>query len=267
MYKKINKQRRMKKVFIFALGAVVFAGVLFTGCVSKKQVATTQQQQSASDQIKAMKDEAALIEAQQKLDDAKAAAERAEQQRAANAAIAQENAQKQAARLAEATEQPCQIYDDSEWFTATGTRRIKLNSINTAATALLRSTQQQLLLKLKSTYKGVVRDYFDQMDMEEGSYAVSHIESAGDRIINEKINETYEVCRKNTSPDEQGYVNLYMAIKISKKAVVDDIVNEISKEKKTEVRFNEKQFRDSAFKVFEQDQNKAKQEFIDGQNQ
>jgi hypothetical protein len=52
-----------------------------------------------------------------------------------------------------------------------------------------------------------------------------------------------------------------MAIKISKKAVVDDIINEISKEKKMEVRFNEKQFRDSAFKVFEQDQKNSYKDY------
>jgi multidrug efflux pump subunit AcrA (membrane-fusion protein) len=49
MYNRFNKQRRMKKVIIFALGAVVFAGVLFTGCVSKKQVVPTASAQSTDD--------------------------------------------------------------------------------------------------------------------------------------------------------------------------------------------------------------------------
>ena len=252
----------MKKHFylFFAMTAII-AGVTFVGCKTQQQVTKKTAEPTTADKVQQMKDEAAFIKAQQELEDAKAAAARAEEQRKANEAIAAENAKKQAERLAATTEQPCQIYDDAEWYTATGERRIKQSSINTAATALLRSTQQQLMQKLKSKYRGVVRDYFDQMDMDEGSYAVSHIESAGDRIIDQKINETYEVCRRNTEVDGQGFVTLYMAIKISKKGVVDDIVNEISKDKQMEVRFNEKQFRESAFKVFEQDQRKSYEEY------
>ncbi|MDR1543011.1 MAG: hypothetical protein LBS50_01095, partial [Prevotellaceae bacterium] len=226
----------MKKVFFnVAIFAMVAAS---TGCKTKQMATSQPKEPTASEQVQQMRSEAALIKAQQELADAKAAADRAAKQREADAAIAEHNAKVQAERLAAATEQPCQLYDDAEWFTGIGVRRVKLNSLNTAATALLRSTQQQLRLKLKGVYKAVVRDYFDQMDMDEGSYAVSHIESAGDYIIDQKCNETYEACRKNTTPDAEGYVTLYMGIKVSKKAVVEEIINEISKDKKMEVRFN-----------------------------
>ena len=179
----------MKSNYVKIAVMACAACMMMAGCGGAKQAA---QAPSTSDKVRAIQEEAALVKAQQELDNAKAAADRAAKQREADAAIADANARKQAERSASATEQPCQLYDDAEWFTATGVRRIKVNSLNTAPTALLRATQQQLRLKVKGVYKAVVRDYFDQMDADEGSYAVSHIESAGDFIIDQKINETYE---------------------------------------------------------------------------
>ena len=155
--------------------------------------------------------------------------------------------------------------DDDDWFYATGMRQVKANTINTAATATLRATQQLMRQKLSAIYRSVTRDYFDQMDTEEGSYERSHIESAGDLVVRAMINDTYEVCRKNTSPDENGNMIMYMTIKVSKKKFLENAVKELSKDKELEVRFNEKQFRDSAFKVFEESNEKEYNEFKENQ--
>ena len=56
---------------------------------------------------------------------------------------------------------------------------------------------------------------------------------------------------------------MYMTIKASKKKFLDNAVNQLSKDKELEVRFNEKQFRDSAFKVFEESNEKEYNEFKD----
>ena len=156
---------------------------------------------------------------------------------------------------------PCWMADDDEWFYATIQRQFKQSSMNTAPTATLRSAQMLMRQKLSSVYRAVLRDYFDQMDTEEGSYANQHIESAGDLVIKATINETYEVCRKQTRPDENGNVVMYMTIKVSKKKFANDLVKKISEDEQLKVRFNEKQFRDSAFKVFEDSNNKEFNEF------
>lgn len=156
---------------------------------------------------------------------------------------------------------PCWMADDDEWFYATIQRQTKQSSMNTAPTATLRSAQMLMRQKLSSVYKAVLRDYFDQMDTEEGSYANQHIESAGDLVIKSTINETYEVCRKQTRPDENGNVIMYMTIKVSKKKFAKDLVQKISEDEQLKVRFNEKQFRDSAFKVFEESNKKEFNEF------
>ena len=156
---------------------------------------------------------------------------------------------------------PCWMADDDEWFYATIQRQFKQNSMNTAPTATLRSAQLLMRQKLQSVYRAVTRDYFDQMDTEEGSYANQHIESAGDLVIKATVNETYEVCRKQTRPDENGNVVMYMTIKVSKKKFTQDLVQKISEDEQLKVRFNEKKFRDSAFKVFENSNNKEFNEF------
>lgn len=156
---------------------------------------------------------------------------------------------------------PCWMADDDEWFYATIQRQFKQSSMNTAPTATLRSAQMLMRQKLSSVYKAVLRDYFDQMDTEEGSYANQHIESAGDLVIKATINETYEVCRKQTKPDENGNVIMYMTIKVSKKKFAKDLVQKISEDEQLKVRFNEKKFRESAFKVFENSNNKEFNEF------
>lgn len=158
-------------------------------------------------------------------------------------------------------EVPCWTADDDEWFYATIQRQFKQSSMNTAPTATLRSAQMLMRQKLSSVYRAVLRDYFDQMDTEEGSYANQHLESAGDLVIKATINETYEVCRKQTRPDDNGNVIMYMTIKVSKKKFAKDLVQKISEDEQLKVRFNEKKFRESAFKVFEESNNKEFNEF------
>lgn len=161
---------------------------------------------------------------------------------------------------------PCWMADDDEWFYAIVQRQCKQSSMNTAPTATLRSAQMLMRQKLSGVYKAVLRDYFDQMDTDEGNYANQHLESAGDLVIKATINETYEVCRKQTRPDENGNITMYMTIKVSKKKFADDLVKKITEEEQMKVRFNEKKFRDSAFKVFEDSNNKEFNEFKESNN-
>lgn len=169
-------------------------------------------------------------------------------------------------RIATVHDVPCWMADDDEWFYATIQRQCKQSSMNTAPTATLRSAQMLMRQKLSGVYRAVLRDYFDQMDTDEGNYANQHLESAGDLVIKATINETYEVCRKLTRPDENGNITMYMTIKVSKKKFANDLVKKITEEEQMKVRFNEKKFRDSAFKVFEDSNNKEFNEFKESNN-
>jgi hypothetical protein len=163
------------------------------------------------------------------------------------------------------TTQPCMRYDDDEYYAASGSLRIKMGG-NVApdaqqavmATKLLGLLRQQVKQKIGGKYQAVVRDYFDQMDINETSSVASHIESAGEQVIDQYLNDTEEDCRQLGEMDEEtGYANLYMGILVKKTALVDNLVDgimandQVPQDAKAQLRANEAAFRESAFKQFE----------------
>jgi hypothetical protein len=171
---------------------------------------------------------------------------------------------KKAKRSAVAVEIPCQEYDDEQWYVGTGKARVRFDKLNTDEyTKLLKSCQQLLKSKIRGRYQAVVHDYFDQMDVDGQSRVSSHIESAGVQVIDRYLDDTRETCREETDEDEQGYVTVYMNVKISKHKLADAVAEGISKEiakeaasenpqnRQMRVRYDEKKFRESALKVFE----------------
>ena len=168
----------------------------------------------------------------------------------------------------ETFEVPCFVADCDEWFRASASRRAPVNQINTLATAILRSANQQMQQKLASVIRQVTRDYFNQMDIDAGSTVASHIEGAADRVVRAQLNEVREFCRRQTRPDEQGMIIMYIGIKVSKQAVAQALSNEVqrtlSQEEQNRMRFDHQEFRNDAFGVFEKDRS---QSFDDFRNQ
>lgn len=161
------------------------------------------------------------------------------------------------------TKQPCMRYDTDEYYTASGWVRVKMigdgeRDYSIAATKLLANLRQQVKQKIGGKYKAVVRDYFDQMDVDDKFSAASHIESAGEQIIDTYLNDTEEDCRQLGAMDEEtGFANLYMGILVRKAELVESIVDglqesdQVPNDVKAQVKANEKAFRESAFKVFD----------------
>ena len=260
----------MKKIMLLAtVVAMSLAVAMPVNAQSRKDKKAAKKAQWEMQQQQ-QKEEAELRH-QMKMDSLRAVQEekeaaKAREQAARDAAAREAAEEKQISRMEATVKLPCEFYDDDEWFYAFGARRFDLNRISTTPAALLRSTQRQLRDKLAGAYKQALRDYFDQMDTEEGSYEREHIESAGDMVINQLVNETREVCRERSKyPDAEGKYTMYMAVKVSKKEIVERVVNTISEDQQLKVRFNEKQFRDSAFKVFEEESKKEYSDFKDQQ--
>lgn len=258
----------MKKIMLFAtVVAMSMAVAMPVNAQSRKDKKAAKKEKWEMEQ-KQQREEAELRHqfkmdsirnAQKEKDEAKA---REQAQRDAAAREAAE--EKQISKMEATSKLPCELYDDDEWFTAFGSRLMK--QPNTAASALLRSLQRQMREKLSGEYKQVTRDYFDQMDTEEGSYEREHIESAGQMVINQLVNETREFCRERSKyPNADGIHTMYMSIRVSKKEIVEKVINTISEDQQLKVRFNEKQFRESAFKVFEDENKKEYNDFKDQQ--
>ena len=158
--------------------------------------------------------------------------------------------------------QPCQRYDDNEYYAASGFFRMKAGGDTERDFTLtinreLNSLRQQVKSKVGGKYRAVVRDYFDQMDIDDKSSAASHIESAGEQVIDQFLNDTEEDCREYGPVDDSGYQNLYIGILVQKKKLVEKIIdgiennNNIPANEREQLRKNEDKFRESAFKAFD----------------
>ena len=163
----------------------------------------------------------------------------------------------------ETTIQPCMRYDDEEYFAGSGYTRVKAGGdgerdYTLVINKLLNSVRQQVKQKIGGKYKAVVRDYFDQMDYGDKTSAASHIESAGEEVIDRFLGDTEEDCRTFGEVDDAGYQNIYIGILVKKTELVNSLLEGIEEDKdvpadiRQQVRQNEKAFRDSAFKIFEQ---------------
>ena len=164
--------------------------------------------------------------------------------------------------LEETASQPCWIADNDEYYAASGFFRIKAGGDSERDYTIefnkqLNSLRQQVKMKIGGHYRSIMRDYFDQLDVDSRSNVASHIESAGEEAIDKLLNDSKEACRQRSKEvDESGYATWYMGITVSKKEIAQAIVKGIEESKdvpenvKKEVRQNEEKFRESAMKSF-----------------
>lgn len=161
----------------------------------------------------------------------------------------------------ETTSQPCWLADNDEYFAASGYFRIKAGGdgerdFTVEYNKQLNSLRQQVKMKIGGHYRSIMRDYFDQLDVDSRSSVASHIESAGEEAIDKLLNDSKEACRQMGKVDESGYRMIYMAITVVKKEIAEAIVDGVEESKeipenvKREVRQNEEKFRESALKSF-----------------
>lgn len=240
----------MKKSILFLVVTLVLS-VLSTPIQAQsrkdkkaaKKAAWEQQQQQAAEE--------AALKHQLRMDSIRAIQEERDAAKAREAKLAAEaEAEREAAKAEEAYlksmqayDLPCWEADTDEYFTAHVQRKMKLNQMTLQGTALLRLAQQQMRQKIEAAYKGVVRDYMDQMELDEKSSVAAHIESAGEAVIQKFVAATKETCRKSTRPDASGEVTVYLSIRVDKKDLTDELVNKLSEEEETKIRTNEEKFR------------------------
>lgn len=162
----------------------------------------------------------------------------------------------------ETSSQPCWLADNDEYYAASGFFRIKAGGNGERDYTIefnkqLNSLRQQVKMKIGGHYRSIMRDYFDQLDVDSRSSVASHIESAGEEAIDKLLNDSKESCRQRSEKvDESGYVTWYLAITVSKAEIAQAIVDGVEESKdipenvKKEVRQNEEKFRESALKSF-----------------
>lgn len=155
----------------------------------------------------------------------------------------------------EVYEAPCTVYDTDTEFTATGVYRGSSNQKGEVHKYALQNAQQLVRMKIKHAYKGMVSDFSQSIGNNQGNDIEAKVAMAGDQIIDAVVNNTSESCLRWGGVGDDGHIECYVAIKISKVDLAQKIAtavdNKLSQEDKLRIGFDEKVYRDDMEKRFE----------------
>lgn len=153
-------------------------------------------------------------------------------------------------------EAPCTVYDTKEDFAATGIYRGSMNQKGEVHKYALQNAQSIVRMKIQHAYKGMVSDYSSSIGSNAGNDIEAKFTMAGDQIIDAVINNTSESCIKYGEIGDDGHIECYVAIKISKtdlsQKIAKEVANKLSDDEKMRIGFNEAQYREQMEKRFEQ---------------
>lgn len=156
----------------------------------------------------------------------------------------------------ETYEMPCAIYDTDTDFAATGIASGSSYQKGELIKDGLTNAQQQIRIKIKHAYKGMVSDYSQSIGNNQGNDIERKMTMAGDQIIDAVINDTKAICQRFSAVDESGRIEFYVAIQISKKDLSDKVAKGVkdvlTEDEKLRIGFNEMKYREQMNKSFEQ---------------
>lgn len=142
---------------------------------------------------------------------------------------------------------PCEVYDTPDHFTATGIYRGSSYQKDECHKNALRNARQIIYEKYSHTYKGMISDYSGSFGTNKGNDIARKIESAGDQVINAILNDVYETCTKFSNVFDDGMIECYVAIEVSKKEIAEKVSKGVSdvltQEEKENINFNEFSYR------------------------
>ncbi len=145
--------------------------------------------------------------------------------------------------------------DTEEYFGATGIAYGPLNQLGEVQKNALANGQDQIRMKMKHSYKGMISNYSKANSNKLGTDIQSKLEGAGDHIINAIINDTRDSKEPIYTPDDKGNVTVFRALRVYKKEFADRVSKYISEDEELKLQFDEKQFRermDEAFKNYKE---------------
>lgn len=150
---------------------------------------------------------------------------------------------------------PCEVYDTPNTFAAsTSFRGSSMQRHEVQKNALL-AAQEIIRLKMKHAYKGMVSEYSASVGNNRGNDVERAMTSAGDRMIDAIINETSQSCTRWSAIYDDGSIECYIAITISKeetaKKITEEVKNNLTDEEKLRIGFNEKMYREKMQQQFE----------------
>lgn len=156
----------------------------------------------------------------------------------------------------ESFEAPCQVYDDDNYFAATGIYKGSMEQKGELQKFALVNAQSICRMKVKHTYKGMVSDFSQSSGNNRGNDIETKITQAGDQIIDTVINDTQAKCVKYSAADAAGMIEVYVAIQIPKIDLAQKLAYEVSKlltdQEKTQINFHENEYIKKTIERFEE---------------
>ena len=155
----------------------------------------------------------------------------------------------QAISLGESWELPCQMYDDDDYFTATGIAKGNIDEKGRLPELALFVARQIVEWKVRPAYysmgviiamevNGLLSD-----DKKKEDNIKDKINKAGYSVIKTIIANAQAKCVKYSNITEDGMIEVYVGIKISRRKLAEEMLREIrkvlSENKKNEISFDE----------------------------
>ena len=156
---------------------------------------------------------------------------------------------------------PCDIKDSKENYAATGIYRgsylqkgeVHINALENAK-AVIRS-------KVHHAYKGMISDYSGTIGSNRGNDIATKLERAGDATLDLMFNDAHEVCVQYSEVFDDGMIECYVAIEISKAELAQRtskrVADVLTQDEKNRIRFDEQNYRrqmEERMRQFNEDQ-------------
>lgn len=142
---------------------------------------------------------------------------------------------------------PCEVYDTDTEFAATGIYRGSSYQKGECQLNALENAKQLVYAKFKHTYNGMVSNYSNSIGNNRGNDIETKLERSGDQVVKAILNDIQASCIKFSGVQADGSIECYVAIKVSKRVIADQVTKSISDnltlDEKNRINFNEYNYR------------------------
>ena len=142
---------------------------------------------------------------------------------------------------------PCEVYDTDTEFAATGIYRGSSYQKGECQLNALENAKQLVYAKFKHTYNGMISNYSNTIGNNRGNDIETKLERAGDQVVKAILNDIQASCVKFSGVQADGSIECYVAIKVPKRVIADQVTKTISdnltQEEKDRIGFDEYNYR------------------------
>ncbi|MBO7496235.1 MAG: hypothetical protein J6T98_06745 [Salinivirgaceae bacterium] len=144
---------------------------------------------------------------------------------------------------------PCQVYDDANYFRASGTAT-NINQQN-ARTAALNAAKSMINQKLGGTIKGITTDYQRSLAGNAQQEDIARlIEGELQMAVERTLNDAEQICEKMFRTDAGNYES-WIGIQISKKKLAAEMEKGLSENERTRIVLERDKFEERNKHYFE----------------